>query len=383
VTSLVIIGSTGSIGKSALNVIETHLPNVRIVGLAAGRNVELLAKQIRKYHPKIVAVSDIQSAEKLKGLLGVSCPEVLVGEAGLRKLSGLAEADTVLLSVSGAMGVWPAWEAVRAGKRLALATKEALVLLGELLISEAKRAGAEIIPVDSEHSALFQLLRGTPPQDVKALWLGASGGPFRAATAEDLKNVTPKQALAHPVWKMGPKVTIDSATLMNKGLEIIEAHWFFNIPTETIRVFIHPQGLVHAMVELVDGTLLMHAGLPDMKLPIAYALSYPDRVPGVLSPLDLTEIGNLIFERPDPERFPCLDLARRAIEMGGTATAALNAADEVAVTAFLEERISFTAIPQLIEKVLNAHHPQPVNSPQDALDADRQSRELAGKILNP
>ena len=380
-TSLAIIGSTGSIGSSAIEVVENRLPNVRIVGLAAGRNVALLAGQIKKHRPKIVAVSDHQTAEKLNKLLTDFRPEILTGEDGLKKLASLPEADTVLVSVSGALGVWPAWEAVRAKKRLALATKEALVLLGELLPAEAKRAGAEIIPVDSEHSALFQLLRDAPLSEVKTLWLGASGGPFRDADNQTLKNVTPQQALAHPVWKMGPKVTIDSATLMNKGLEIIEAHWFFNVPTENIRVFIHPQGLVHAMVEMVDGTLFMHAGIPDMKLPIAYAFSYPARVNGVLPSLDLTEVGNLFFERPNPDRFPCLDLARRAIDMGGTATAALNAADEVAVNAFLEGRMPFTAIPHLIEQVLKAHKPKQVKSPQDALDADRHARELAEKIL--
>ena len=386
-TSLVIIGSTGSIGRSALEVVEKHLPDVRIIGLAAGKKAESLAEQILRHRPKVVSVSDPEVAERVSELIkqGNSDknyqPEVLVGIDGLKELARMPQADTVLVSVAGSIGTWPAWEAVRAGKRLALATKEALVLLGDLLMTEAEKCGAEIIPVDSEHSALFQLLRGTNSAEIKSLWLGASGGPFREADPKALDNITPAEALAHPVWKMGPKVTVDSATLMNKGLEIIEARWLFDVPQKDIKVVIHPQGLVHAMVELVDGSILMHAGLPDMKAPIAYAISHPERAVGVLGSLDLAEVGMLIFEQPSVERFPCLGLARKALDIGGTAPTALNAADEVAVEAFLEEKIPFTAIPRLIETVLDSHKPDKVTSPEVALDADRRARERAWELV--
>jgi len=381
VTSLAIIGSTGSIGTSAIDVVEKHFPEICIVGLAAGRNARLLAEQIRRHKPAIAAVSDSETARRLRDLAGESCPEILIGVEGLKELARLPEADIVLVSVSGALGVWPAWEAVRSKKKLALATKEALVLLGELLPKEAERTGAEIIPVDSEHSALFQLMRGVDPSDVERLWLGASGGPFRDAEPETLENVTPDEALDHPVWKMGPKVTIDSATLMNKGLEIIEARWLFDVPAENISVVIHPQGLVHAMVEITDGSIFMHAGMPDMKSPIAYAFSHPRRVTGVLPTLDLARVGQLIFEEPNTQQFPCLGLARRALEMGGTAPAALNAADEVAVEAFLNGHINFTAIPRIIGAVLEKHVPLPVNQPEDALEADLHAREAAECII--
>lgn len=380
-TAIVIIGSTGSIGKSALEVLESHFPDVQIKGLSAGRNIGLLAEQIVKYRPEIVSVSDSESADKLRRLVSESCPEILTGVEALKRMAKLESADTVLVCVSGALGVWPAWEAVRAKKNLALATKEALVLLGNLLREEADRTGARIVPVDSEHSALFQLMRGTDPLDIRSIWLGASGGPFRNSSIEDMQKVTPEQALDHPVWSMGPKITIDSATLMNKGLEIIEARWLFDIEPENINAVIHPQGLVHAMVELIDGSILMHAGMPDMKSPIAYALSHPRRVAEVLPRLDLAKVGKLLFEKPDYEKFPCLNLAKKALRMGGTAPAALNAADEIAVDAFLKRKISFTAIPRLIERVLDRHDTKAVTSPEDAVDADICAREAARGIL--
>jgi len=349
VTSLSIIGSTGSIGLSAI--------------------------------PEAVSVADEETAGRLRELLGGSAPPVFVGLEGMRRLARMDEADTILVCVAGALGVWPAWEAVRAGKRLALATKEALVLLGPLLAGEARKSGAEIIPVDSEHSALFQLMRGLRPGEVRGLWLSASGGPFRDKNLDFMRRVTPSQALNHPVWSMGPKVTIDSSTLMNKGLEIIEARWLFDVDPGRIKVIIHPQGLVHAMVELVDGTVLMHAGAPDMKAPIAYALSYPERAEEVIEPLNLASAPSLTFEEPDLERFPCLGLAWRALRMGGTAPAVLNAADEVAVKAFLDGEIPFMAIPEVIERVLEGHETFPVDSPEDALAADEAARKAACGIV--
>ncbi len=380
-TSLSIIGSTGSIGKSALEVVENRLPDVKIVALGAGRNAETLSEQALKHNPEAVSVADEETADRLRQILGDFAPRIIVGVDGMRQLAGMENADTVLVCVAGALGVWPAWEAVRSKKRLALATKEALVLLGPLLADEARRSGAEIIPVDSEHSALFQLMRGLGPGEVRRLWLGASGGPFREADVESMRGVTPSQALNHPVWEMGPKVTVDSSTLMNKGLEIIEARWLFETEPDKIKVIIHPQGLVHAMVELVDGTVLMHAGTPDMKAPIAYALSYPERTEKILEPLNLASAGSLTFEEPDLERFPCLSLAWKALEMGDSAPAALNAADEVAVKAFLEGEIPFMAIPEVIEKVLNEHQTFAVNSPEDALAADEVARKAASKTI--
>lgn len=380
-TSLSIIGSTGSIGLSAMEVVENYLPGVKIVALGAGRNAETLAGQVLRHAPEAVSVADEESADRLRRILGNSAPRVLIGIDGMRQLAGMDKADTVLVCVAGALGVWPAWEAVRAKKRLALATKEALVLLGPLLAEEARKSGAEIVPVDSEHSALFQLMRGLGPGEVRRLWLGASGGPFREADIESMRQVTPSQALNHPVWDMGPKVTIDSSTLMNKGLEIIEARWLFDVEPDEIKVVIHPQGLVHAMVELVDGTVLMHAGTPDMKAPIAYALSYPERTEKVLEPLNLAAVGSLTFEEPDLERFPCLSLAKRALEKGASAPAALNAADEVAVKAFLDGEIPFMAIPEVIGKVLEKHEIFAINSPEDALRADETARKAASEII--
>jgi len=381
VTSLSIIGSTGSIGLSAIEVVENRLPGVKIAALGAGRNAETLAVQVIRHNPEAVSVADEETAGRLRELLGGSAPPVFVGLEGMRRLARMDEADTILVCVAGALGVWPAWEAVRAGKRLALATKEALVLLGPLLAGEARKSGAEIIPVDSEHSALFQLMRGLRPGEVRGLWLSASGGPFRDKNLDFMRRVTPSQALNHPVWSMGPKVTIDSSTLMNKGLEIIEARWLFDVDPGRIKVIIHPQGLVHAMVELVDGTVLMHAGSPDMKAPIAYALSYPERAEEVIEPLNLASAPSLTFEEPDLEKFPCLGLAWRALRMGGTAPAVLNAADEVAVKAFLDGEIPFMAIPEVIERVLEGHETFPVDSPEDALAADEAARKAACGIV--
>lgn len=383
-TGLALIGSTGSIGVSALDVVESDPARWRVVALACGRNVDLFAGQVARHRPRIVAVADEETAQKLSAMAGAqqAAPmQILVGEEGLRAVATAEDADTVLVGISGARGLMPAWEAVRSGKRLALATKEALVLAGDILIDEADRAGAEILPVDSEHSAIYQLMRGVDHRGVRKIWLGASGGPFRTSDEAALSAVTPEQALSHPVWKMGPRITIDSATMMNKGLEIIEACHLFGVTEDRVGVFVHPQGLVHAMVEMTDGVMLAHVSRPDMKGPIAYALYYPERPRGLLEPPDLFAGVVWSFEKADQKRFPCLDLARRAIREGGTMPAVLNAADEVAVEAFLDHRLAFSNISRLVESVMNKHKAKHVKSPEDALEADRWARLKAGDIL--
>ena len=383
-TGLAIIGSTGSIGVSTLEVVESDPSRWRVVALACGHNAELLAAQVARHKPRIVAVADEETARKFSAIVGaVREPplQILVGEEGLKAVATVEDADTVLIGLSGARGLIPAWEAVRAGKRIALANKEALVLAGDILIEEAKRRGAQILPVDSEHSAVFQLMRGVAPGEVRKIWLGASGGPFRTFNKDELDAVTPEQALAHPVWKMGPRITIDSATLMNKGLEIIEACRLFGVTEDCIGVFVHPQGLVHAMVELIDGVMLAHVSRPDMKGPIAYALCYPERPRDQLEPPDLFDGSGWSFEPADTGRFPCLELARRAVREGGTMPAALNAADELAVEAFLDHRLAFSEIPRVVESVMNKHEVKHVKSPEDALEADRWARGAAGDTI--
>jgi len=384
VTGLAIIGSTGSIGVSVLEVVESDPSRWRVVALACGRNAKLLAEQAIRHKPRIVAVADEETARNLSTIITASVGSnlrILVGEAGLRAVATDEDADTVLVGVSGARGLAPAWEAVKAGKRLALATKEALVLAGDILIEEAGRSGAEILPVDSEHSAVFQLMRGLDPAEVRKIWLGASGGPFRDLEEAAFVEVTPEQALSHPVWKMGPRITVDSATMMNKGLEIIEACRLFGVMEDRVGVFVHPQGLVHAMVELTDGVMLAHVSRPDMKGPIAYALYYPERPMGRLAPPDLFGAEDWSFEPADSKRFKCLELARMAIKKGGTMPAVLNAADEVAVEAFLARRLNFSNIPQVVESVMNQHEVKHVKSIGDALEADRWARDKADGII--
>lgn len=372
---LSILGSTGSIGTSALKVVRRHPDRFQVVGLAAGRNLELLGEQVREFRPLLCSVANEDLAAALRRRLpqGLPC-EVTSGVTGNVAVAGLAEADLVLSAIVGAAGLVPTFAAIRGGKRVALANKETLVMAGELVMEEVRRRGVELLPVDSEHSALFQSLVGHRREDVRRIILTASGGPFLTRSAEEVAAVSPEEALNHPRWKMGPKVTIDSATLMNKGLECIEARWLFDMPMERIAVCIHPQSIIHSMVEYVDGSLIAQLAVPDMQIPIAYALSYPERVTLDLPPLDLFEVGKLTFLPPDEARFPCLRLAFQAAASGGALPVVLNAANETVVGAYLARRIRFGQIPRLIGAVLEACSlPAPANI-GDVLAADAWAR---------
>jgi len=371
-----ILGSTGSIGRSAIEVIRS-LPGYSIVGLAAHRDIDRLERQVGEVHPRYVAVCDEAAAREFRRRVGRRV-EVLHGPAGVVEAAGRAEADTVVSGMVGSAGLAPTFEAVRKGKRVALANKETLVVGGELITREAARTGAQLVPVDSEHSAIFQCLAGQPRGAVRRIMLTGSGGPFR--TRRSLRGVTVRQALKHPTWSMGRKVTIDSATLMNKGLEIIEARWLFGVPVDSIDVLIHPQSIVHSLVEFVDGSVLAQLGIPDMKLPIQFALTWPDRAPVARERLDLARIGSLSFEPPDGRRFPCLAHARAAAKAGGAAPIVLNAANEVAVEAFLAGRIPFHAIPAVIGKALAKFRPRSPGNVAGVLEVDREARVVAAGL---
>jgi len=377
---LVLLGSTGSIGRAALDVVRSLSEagvELQVVGLSAHRNVSLLAEQVRQFCPAAVAVASPGAGDALRAAARGWRGDVLVGQDALAALVAGGAADLVLVAVEGIAGLRPTLAALEANKDVALATKEALVAGGALITAAASRRGRRLLPVDSEHSAIFQCLADHAPEDVARLWLTASGGPFRRLSREEMAVVSPAQALRHPTWKMGKKVTVDSATLMNKGLEIIEAHWLFGVPPERIEVVIHPQSLLHSCVEFVDGSILAQLGPRDMRLPIQYALTYPQRRSAASQRLDLRTMGTLEFEPPDPVRFPCLVHAREALARGGTAPAALNAADEVAARLFLDGRIGFAEIASLVGRVLEHHHPQPATSVEAVLAADRAARAQA------
>lgn len=373
---IALLGSTGSIGRATLDVVgrlRAAGVEIEVAALAARRDVAALAAQIRVCRPAAAALQRPEDAEALRAAVPGWDGEVFSGPEGLDRLAA-GGADLVVVAVEGVVGLAPTLAALRAGADVALATKEALVAGGALVVEAAARAGRRLLPVDSEHSAILQCLEGRSAGDVARLWLTASGGPFRRTPAEALVAVTREDALRHPTWQMGPKVTVDSATLMNKGLEIIEAHWLFGVAPERIEVVIHPQSIVHSCVELVDGSILAQLGPADMRLPIQAALTYPRRVPQGIARLDLRALGALEFEAPDDARFPCLELAREALRRGGTAPAALNAADEAAVRLFLDGRIRFTDIAQAVRRALDAHVPRPVGSLADVLAADREAR---------
>jgi 1-deoxy-D-xylulose-5-phosphate reductoisomerase len=362
-----ILGSTGSIGQNTLKVVE-HLGNIRVVAMAAGRNMQVFAAQIAKFKPEMVSCDDQACAESLQRelhKLNAKMPVVELNSKGLIAVATHPAAETVVSATVGAVGFVPTLKAIEAGKRIALANKETLVMAGELMTAAAERSGAEIIPVDSEHNAIHQCLRGEKRSEVKRLILTASGGPFREKTKEQIANATRAEALDHPNWKMGEKITIDSATLMNKGLEVIEAKWLFGFDADQIAVIVHPQSVVHSMVEMVDGSVIAQMGVTDMKHPIQYAMTYPDRHPNCLPPLDLRNLANLTFEEPDLDRFPCLGLAYDALRQGGTMPAVLNAANEVAVQAFLDEKIALDRIPEINREVMSEHE----TSKADKLDA--------------
>ncbi len=369
-----ILGSTGSIGRNAIDVIR-RLPGFSVAGLAAGRDAASLERQARALKPRFVALHDRAAATALRRALAGLRIEVLEGPEGVAEAAERPEGDIVVSAMVGSAGLAPTWAAVKAGKRVALANKETLVVGGDLITREAARTGASLIPVDSEHSAIFQCLAGRGAEGVRRIVLTGSGGPFR--TRRSLARVTVREALRHPTWRMGPKITIDSATLMNKGLEVIEARWLFGMPPDRIGVVIHPQSIVHSLVEFVDGSVLAQLGLPDMRLPIQYALTHPVRNAAPWPRLDLAAVGNLTFEPPDHRRFPCLGLCAEAARRGGAAPVALNAANEVAVAAFLAGRIGFMDIPRVIARSLARASGARLESVGQVLDADREARARA------
>jgi len=375
-----LLGSTGSIGANVLDVIERNPEKFQILGMSAGNNVDLFAKQIRKFKPRVVALFDTKKIPTLKERIADLDIEILSGEEGSVAVATLPEADMVVSGVMGSAGLLPAIHALKSGKNLALANKETLVIAGELVLREAQKTNSQIIPIDSEHSAIFQVLNGEKKERIKKIILTASGGPFRTFSFHQMETVTVKDALNHPNWDMGAKITIDSSTMMNKGLEYIEAKWLFGVSTP-VEVIVHAQSIIHSMIEFVDTSIMAQLGIPDMRVPIAYALSYPDRFECDLPSLDLATMGNLTFEPPDFERFPCLRLAIDAMEIGKTMPAVLNAANEIAVQAFLEELISYKDIAELIHMVMQNHNPSPLKELQDVLIADRWAREETTKLV--
>ena len=376
--NVVLLGSTGSIGTSTVKVAEDLPDRIRLVGLAAGNNAERLLEQARKHRPVAISINHPEMARDLGKFFGTAT-QVYSGDEGLIKLATLPAADIVLIAIVGTAGLKPALAAIRAGKDIAIASKEILVMAGEIVMSEARKHGVRVLAVDSEHSAIFQCLDGKPSTSVRKLWLTASGGPFRTTPKEEFQNITVERALKHPSWVMGKKITIDSATLFNKGLEMIEARWLFDIGMERVGVLVHPQSIVHSMVEFVDGALLAQLSTPDMCLPIQYALTYPDRAPSERVQTDFAKLGSLTFEEPDAERFPALKLARRAGEVGGTLPAVLNAANEVAVAAFLNRKINFPQITEMVRRTMEAHQVVPHPTLERILEADAWARrEAAG-----
>ena len=380
-SGVAILGSTGSIGCNSLRVTESLTPSrMSVVALAAGTNVERLADQIEAHLPEVVSVDNETAAHDLRAMLfarNIDLPRIVTGEAGLVEVATHPQADCVISATVGAIGFLPTLKALEMGKRVALANKETLVMAGELMTEAARKSGAELLPVDSEHNALHQCLRGERREEVRRIILTASGGPFRTRNKDEMKLATVSEAMKHPTWNMGAKVTIDSATLMNKGLEVIEAHWLFGFGPQEIDIIVHPESVVHSMIEMVDGSVIAQMGVTDMRHAIQYALTYPERHECQLPPLDLTAVSGLHFEAPDLDRFPCINLAYRALNEGGTLPAAMNAANEEAVNAFINERICLTEIPQVIETVMNAHANKPAKDIETILAADRDARVAA------
>jgi len=380
--SIVILGSTGSIGTNTLDIVERFRDEFRVVGLTAGNNDEMLAEQIRRFRPQAVAMSTDAAAVRLRERCSGLPIEIVSGQEGLVRVASLPDAELVMSAIVGGAGLVPTLAAIRSKKHIALANKEPMVMAGQLMQEEARHAGVRIFPVDSEHSAIFQSLEGHRIKDVRRLILTASGGALWNLPKEALSDVTPERALQHPNWKMGAKITIDSATLMNKGLEVVEARWLFDIPESRIDVLIHRESIIHSLVEYEDRSMISQLGLPDMRTPISYAMRYPDRLPLDLPSLDLTEIGTLTFCKPDHDRFPCLRLGYESLRIGGTMPAAMNAANEIAVDAFLNGGIRFTDISDIIQSTMQAHTSQPVLSVEVALEADRWAREKADSLVH-
>ncbi|MCC6346931.1 MAG: 1-deoxy-D-xylulose-5-phosphate reductoisomerase [Nitrospirales bacterium] len=379
---IVILGSTGSIGKSALSVIAQHPERFTVAGLTAGNNVSLLAEQIEIFRPRVVAVSSEKALKDLKKATGGhAAPEIRCGIEGICSVAALPDADIVLSAIMGAAGLLPTLAAIGTGRTVALANKETVVMAGEIALAEARKSGATLLPVDSEHSAVFQCMAGYGKESVGRILLTASGGPFLGKTAAELEHVTQEDALRHPTWSMGRKITIDSATLMNKGLEVVEAHYLFGFPAERIGVLVHPQSIVHSLVEFVDGSCIAQLSRPDMRSPIAYALSWPERLENIVEPLPWNRMQELTFLTPDTGTFPCLALAYDAAKAGGTMPPVLNAANEIAVEAFLGGIVGFTGIPAIIKQVMDSHTVLPADTIESVLDVDRWAREKARALV--
>ena len=378
---LAILGSTGSIGVNTLDIVRQFPERFQVVSLSAGLNTGLLRQQVLQFRPKVVSVLNRELAEALRRDLSSESPEIVEGIEGLIKVATHPEVDQVVSALVGAVGLIPTLSAIKTGKTVALANKESLVMAGKIVMEEARRNGVRILPIDSEHSAIFQSLLGHRKETIRRLVLTASGGPFLNLPLSKLPDVTVNDALHHPNWEMGKKITIDSASLMNKGLEVIEAHWLFDMPVEKITVQIHPQSIIHSMVEYIDGSVIAQMGIADMRVPISYALSFPNRLPLSLPGLDLPQKGGLTFQVPDLDRYPCLKLAYQSIKIGETMPAILNASNEVAVNAFLEGAIKFTEIPLLIQRVMEDHDVRPVHTIEDILRADHWARERAKAII--
>ena len=379
---IAILGSTGSVGVTALDVAGRFPDRFRVVALAAGRNVALLAEQIKRWRPELVSVACAQTAVDLRARLGSLKVEILPGAEGVVAAATHPAAKLVVCAMVGALGLRPTYAAIEAGKDIAFANKEVLVVAGQLVVEAVKRRGVRLLPVDSEHNAVFQCLQGCETGALRRIILTASGGPFRTWAPEKFPSITVEDALRHPTWRMGEKITIDSATMMNKGLEVIEARWLFGLPAQQISVVVHPQSIVHSMVELIDGSVIAQMAIPDMASPVADALAYPERLPlDHLKPLSLLECGRLTFESPDPERFPCLRLAYAALEAGGVMPACLNAANEELVAGFLSGRVTFAAIPHFIEAVMSRHPNRAVSCVEDLLEADGRARALTRELI--
>ncbi len=380
--SIIILGSTGSIGSNTLDIVRRFPEEFRVVGLTAGSNTDKLEAQIRQFKPEAVAVSTESAAASLRNRCADLSVEIMAGEEGITQVASVLDAELVISAIVGAAGLVPTLSAIRSGKHIALANKEPMVMAGKLMQDEARKHSVRILPVDSEHSAIFQSLEGHRIEDVRRVILTASGGALWTVPQEQLLHVTPERALQHPNWKMGSKITIDSATLMNKGLEVVEARWLFNIPEFNIDVLVHRESIIHSLVEYTDRSMIAQLGLPDMRTPISYAMRYPARMVLDLPSLDLTEIGQLTFCKPDHDRFPCLNLGYESLRTGGTMPAAMNAANEIAVEAFLNHGLRFGEIPQVIRSTMEAHAHQEITCLDDALEADRWAREKAESLVH-
>jgi len=376
-----ILGSTGSIGSSTLEVVSLFPDRFKVIGLTAGENIDKIESQIRRFKPSIVSLASEKAAKELRERCMNLNVEVLSGMEGLIRISTISEADIIVSAIAGSAGLIPTFAAVKAGKTIALANKETMVMAGEIITQEANERGAELLPIDSEHSAIFQVMRGEKWEEVHKIILTASGGPFLKTSSEEKRKATVKDALRHPNWNMGTKITIDSATLMNKGLEVIEARWLFDVSINQIEVLIHPQSIIHSMVEFRDGSVMAQMGVPDMRIPIAYALSNTERLDLIMPRLDLAKIGMLTFEKPDLKRFPCLSYAYDAVREGGTMPAVLNSSNEVAVRAFLQKRIGFLDIEVVVRETIERHKGSHTKTIEDVLMADNWAREEAEKVV--